>query len=943
MKKKILRLQFPITEMKIIILTFCLFLCSSLQLISGSYESKLAFEDGALSDFFGSYLSIDNDNDGYAIDEGDCDDNNPDIHPGAADICDGIDNNCNGQTDDDNALYFDGSNDYVNLGTWFNLQSFTIELWIKPGNTQQIWTDIIDNNHSNYRSWVVQQRGPGYDPNDYQFGLAYVGSIPFHLTPEVWQHLAVTIGGGTMAVYINGELISSRSTSNSIVYDGTQFLRLSAWGGGGRHWNGFMDEVRIWDVVRSQTQIQSNMINTLSPQPGLVVNYHFDEGIASGDNSSLTTLIDDSGNQNHGTLVNFAKIGDISNWVFGNSISTWYQDSDGDGYGNPTLSLITCIDEPQGYVLNDDDCNDAHPDAHTGAADICDGIDNNCNGLPDDDNALYFDGNNDYVNLGTWFDLQSFTIELWVKPGSTQQTWTDIIDNNHTDYRSWVVQQRGPGYDPNDYQFGISYVGSVPFHLTPEVWQHLAVTIGGGTMAVYINGELIDSRSTTNSIVYDGTQFLRLSAWGGGGRHLNGIIDEVRIWDVVRSQTQIQSNMDHSLSSQAGLIVNFHFDEGIGGGDNSSLTTLIDESGNHNHGTLKNFAKIGNISNWVLREDNPIPWFLDSDGDGYGTPDSQILAICAAPEYSTNNDDCDDNNSEINPSAVEVCGNNLDDNCDGEIDEGCCNMTVEAGDNVSTFFGIESMQQVDRTVEISGGTAPFSYSWSLGRPLICNQENEEGDESFYGGTCSFNTCPESGSPADIASCLDSESITAVLIDTANICVLVTDANGCTAVDCFTVNASDARCFAGNSGNHKVQICHSTGNPNNPWVEICVDTSAVDSHLAHGDYVGACSEEPPAPPLNEGVNQSIKDELQVLAVFPNPTNGLLTIRYQLHKDYKIMIIITNTNGRHFSNVNTMQKKDLQSIKIDVGQLPTGIYFLHLKSEDQMVSRKFVIMR
>jgi len=43
----------------------------------------------------------DQDGDGYSTDEGDCDDTNPDVYPGADEVCDGEDNDCDGQTDED--------------------------------------------------------------------------------------------------------------------------------------------------------------------------------------------------------------------------------------------------------------------------------------------------------------------------------------------------------------------------------------------------------------------------------------------------------------------------------------------------------------------------------------------------------------------------------------------------------------------------------------------------------------------------------------------------------------------------------------------------------------------------------------------------------------------------------------------------------------------------
>ena len=53
----------------------------------------------------------------------------------------------------------------------------------------------------------------------------------------------------------------------------------------------------------------------------------------------------------------------------------------------------------------------------------------------------------------------------------------------------------------------------------------------------------------------------------------------------------------------------------------------------------------------------------DLDGDEYGDPGS---IVCTYPET-----DCDDSNPAVNPGVKEVCGNGVDDDCDGETDEGC--------------------------------------------------------------------------------------------------------------------------------------------------------------------------------------------------------------------------------------------------------------------------------
>jgi subtilisin-like proprotein convertase family protein len=57
---------------------------------------------------------------------------------------------------------------------------------------------------------------------------------------------------------------------------------------------------------------------------------------------------------------------------------TYYQDLDGDTFGNPAVFVTTCALPPLGYVLNNTDCNDNSAAARPNATEICDGIDNDC-------------------------------------------------------------------------------------------------------------------------------------------------------------------------------------------------------------------------------------------------------------------------------------------------------------------------------------------------------------------------------------------------------------------------------------------------------------------------------------------------------------------------------------------------------------------------------------
>jgi hypothetical protein len=80
---------------------------------------------------------------------------------------------------------------------------------------------------------------------------------------------------------------------------------------------------------------------------------------------------------------------------------------------------------------------------------------------------------------------------------------------------------------------------------------------------------------------------------------------------------------------------------------------------------------IDNDCDGLIDEGLTATWYRDADGDGDGDPSLNVKACTKPPGYVLKNTDCNDNSSSVHPGAIEICGNGIDENCNGQVDEGC--------------------------------------------------------------------------------------------------------------------------------------------------------------------------------------------------------------------------------------------------------------------------------
>ncbi|MFM7106628.1 MAG: MopE-related protein [Flavobacteriales bacterium] len=359
----------------------------------------------------------------------------------------------------------------------------------------------------------------------------------------------------------------------------------------------------------------------------------------------------------------------INNYITVGSNVTWYRDADNDGYGNPAITQSSCS-QPSGYVANAQDCNDASPNIKPTTQELCNNIDDNCNGTIDEG----YDNDNDGF---TTCEQDCNDNNALIYPGAFE-----ICDGADNDCDNIVDE----GFDADEDGFTVC------------------------------NGDCDDGDGS----VYPGATEL----CNAGDDDCDGSIDEGFDNDNDGYTSCNGDCNDNNSSIKPGATetcdgidnnCNNSIDEGFDL-DNDGYTSCGGDCNDNNAAINPGAAEICNgiDDNCAGGIDNGltfITYYADADNDGYGNNQISQSACSQPAGYVTTGGDCNDNSNSIRPGIAEVCGNNIDENCNGQVSEGCCNLAASA---TSTNASCQAAANGTATVTTTGGAAPLTYLWSNG-------------------------------------------------------------------------------------------------------------------------------------------------------------------------------------------------------------------------------------
>lgn len=348
-------------------------------------------------------------------------------------------------------------------------------------------------------------------------------------------HVAMVYDGSFLKFYRNGFLHSQVACTGNMILNNLQ-ATLAQYAGGGipdAQFLGHMNEVRIWNVARTQAQLQTYMNNSLpnpTTIPGLLGYYTFDNLINKQGNAAFNA-----------TLVGAATI---------NGTNT-----------NCTFVADSCIISPCDSWLRTQVPGQS---VKVGDLDVS-------------GNQMTIEGN---------FNCIAFP------PPGNGNIWEEIISKHHgvADCNYALRMNMAAITTTNGFFRTPSFPSASCDSILLNKTYHAAMVYDGITLKFYRNGFLMSQIAATGNLVLN-----NLLATIGDyasvpqqGTNFQGYLNEIRVWNVARTQTQIQTYMNSSLpnpTTQTGLLGYYTFDN------------LINKQGNATfNGALNGGATINNTN-----------------------------------------------------------------------------------------------------------------------------------------------------------------------------------------------------------------------------------------------------------------------------------------------------------------------------------------------------------
>ncbi len=596
----------------------------------------------------GGNNAVDADGDGFTTDE-DCNDEDPTIYPGADEVCDEIDNDCDGEVDEGTDHVYYGDVD----GDGFGDAAVTTEACAPPTGYVENAEDCDDDDAMQYPgadeycngedddcdgtideddavdapTWYIDADGDSFGADtDTQITceepIGYVLDNTDCDDDDPRQHPGAD-------EFCNGE---DDDCDGEIDEDGA--MDMATWYAD-TDGDGFGDAAV---TVESCNQPKGYVADDTDCDDTDLMQHPGADEYCNGEDDDCDGDIDEDDAVD---------------------VLTWYADTDRDNYGDPAVSDIDC-DQPTGYVLDNTDCDDNDPRQNPVANEVCNGEDDDCDGTVDEDDA---------IDVLTWYaDTDGDTYgDPAVSDIDCDQPTGYVADNtdcDDTDPRQNPAASEVCNGEDDDCDGDIDEDDAI------DVLTWYADTDGDtyGDPAVsdidcdQPTGYVADNTDCddTDAMQYPGAA----EFCNGEDDDCDGDIDEDDALDVLTWYADADADTygdpatsDIDCNQPAGYVAD---------GTDCDDTDATQYPGADEYCNGEDDDCDGTVD-----EDDAVDattWYADTDMDNYGDAGATDVDCYQPRGYVADNTDCDDTDAMQYPGADEYC-NGEDDDCDGDVDE----------------------------------------------------------------------------------------------------------------------------------------------------------------------------------------------------------------------------------------------------------------------------------
>ena len=517
--------------------------------------------------------------------------------------------------------------------------------------------------------------------------------------------------------------------------------------------------------------------------------------------------------------------------------------------------------------------------------------------------AVQLDGTNEYMHTPfSNYTFTTFTMEMWINSANflANEHYISLYQNSYIVLGGWD----GSG-SFDTWADGLSPI-AINSNTVPSTnsWHHVAFVFDGTNQILYIDGTAVASSASSGSVTnsasfnsglvigarYDQTQ-----------QFTNTAFDDVRIWNVALTPTQLSANMNTNLTgNEAGLLAYYRFEDGQGS------TTVTDLTGNGNTLTLYNM-------------DPMTDWFAPTSSIGSAVNTTDTQTACDSYTWIDGNTYTSNNNT-----ATFTFAGGAANGCDSIV---TLDLTINSqGTSVDSQIACNSYTWIDGTTYTSSNnTATFTIAGG----------SANGCDSIV--TLDLTINPQGTSVDAHTACnsytwIDGNTYTSSN-NTATFTIAGGSANGCDSIVTLdlTINNVDV-----SVSSNEPTLSATAINATYQWIDcdnenapISGETNQSFTATANGSYAvivtqNGCADTSLCIDVSTiGIDELTK-ELK-LVVYPNPSKSIFNVSY--NGDNMTEFTVCDLAGRTLKTGYLLNGNNL----IELDSEPKGIYILKIESE------------